>query len=452
MKVGRLVALITLGFAVNVSAQTSLTIYNDGRVLERRVLPNRLSAGSSTHRLALGQLDPSSVFALDSGVTVTGASYDATIDEMNTLRRAVGQKILFVTRLANGALDSVLAEVVGVEPERYRLPDGRITFTRPGMPRYPAELIQEQPTLTLTVRSDKARPTLGLGFFSAGAAWNASYAVVLGPRGQARISGQATIGGLSKRIDDAEIQLLAGNVGRAAKNQYAEGAVMRVSAAPMAMQDGAAQQQVGESHLYTLPGRLSLVPGVETTAMLFEPASAAFERAYTVRGQLPYWGGLPQNGEESTDPVSVTYIVKRPLKTELGDRPIPGGVARVYERDAQGRPQLVGESSLEHTAAGQDLRLDAGTAFDLTARRIQSSYETHREGQRTVAMAAYQVTIANAKDTAVTVDVLEQRAGDWSIVSSSIPADKVSSTITRFRVRVPAKGEATLTYRVRVVW
>jgi len=62
------------------------------------------------------------------------------------------------------------------------------------------------------------------------------------------------------------------------------------------------------------------------------------------------------------------------------------------------------------------------------------------------------VTLTSAKDSATTVEVLEDRAGEWSVLSSSLPAEKVSSTRTRFRVRVPGKGEAVLTYRVRVVW
>jgi hypothetical protein len=38
------------------------------------------------------------------------------------------------------------------------------------------------------------------------------------------------------------------------------------------------------------------------------------------------------------------------------------------------------------------------------------------------------------------------------VLSSSVTADKVSSTVTRFRVPVPARGEAKLTYRIRVIW
>ena len=450
MKRWLMAAAMTLTLGTTAAGQTSLTIYQDGRVLQRRILPIRLPAGLSTQRLALGALDPGSLFPLDSGVAITGSSYDGAVDEANTLRRAVGQRLGFSVRLPNGGRDTVAADLVGVDPERYRLLDGRITFERPGTPLFPAELVLLQPTLTVGVRANRALTTLGLGFFSSGASWSAGYSVTLGNRGAARITGQATVAAGTIRVDEAEVQLLAGNVGRGSPKNFGRDVVaMR---APQAAMESAVQQQIGEAHLYTLPGKLSLTPGAETSVMLFEPASAPYERSFTVRGQLPYWGELGQFGEETTEPVNVTYVIKRPLKTEFGDRPVPGGLVRIYERDAQGRAQLIGESSIDHSAPGQDLRLDAGTAFDLTARRVQTEYESRKEGRQTVAMASYTVTIANAKDSAATVEVLETRGGEWSIVSSSIPAEKVSSTITRFRVRIPAKGEATLTYRVRVVW
>ena len=69
-----------------------------------------------------------------------------------------------------------------------------------------------------------------------------------------------------------------------------------------------------------------------------------------------------------------------------------------------------------------------------------------------MATAAYRVTVTNARDSAATVDVLEERRGEWSVLESSVPAEKLSSTRTRFRLRVPARGEAVLSYRIRVVW
>ncbi|MFL5511328.1 MAG: DUF4139 domain-containing protein, partial [Gemmatimonadales bacterium] len=140
-----------------------------------------------------------------------------------------------------------------------------------------------------------------------------------------------------------------------------------------------------------------------------------------------------------------------------GDRPLPAGVARLYQPDSSGGLQLIGEASMDHTPAGNDLRLNAGNAFDLTARRVQTSYITRRDstkarGVHTVATADYRVTLKNATDSATTIAVEEERAGEWSVLASSAPAEKVSSTLTRFRVRVPARGEAVLTYRIRVIW
>jgi hypothetical protein len=433
-------------------AQRSLTIYNDGRVMVRAALPARVSAGNSSHKLALGFLDPGSVFSLDPETAVMGASYDAAVDEQNTLRRAIGRKLVFETGgWRNGIQDTVIAEVIGVEPELFRLADGTVSFQRPGRPRYPLDLVLTAPTVSINVRSTAAREQLRLAWFTDGAAWNATYQAVLG-RGTARVTGQAQIQSGRLSADEAEIQLLAGNVGRAERDEMVlQRKVVRemAAAAPMAP---AEEQQVGEAHLYTIPGRYSVRPGVTTVAALFEPAATSWERVYSVRGQLPWYGPVAQHGEETQVPVEVQYVLKRGDKTGFGKQPLPMGAWRVFEPDSSGRLQLVGEATAGHTAAGQDLRLTAGTAFDLTAERIQTEFVTQRESRRTVATLAYRVTLTSAKDSAVTVDVLEDRRGEWQVLESSLPAEKLSSTQTRFRVRVPGEGQATLTYRLRVVW
>ncbi len=444
-------AMVLLVFAASpLAAQTSLTIYNDGRVLVRRTVPVSLPAGTSTQQLPLGHLVPGSVFALDSGVTVTGARYDEAIDEGNAMRRAVGQSLRFIVPRANGA-DTVSATVVGANPERFRLPDGRIVFQRPGIPMYPAELVLNEPTLALSLRAASARPNLRLGYFTQGAGWQAEYSVILG-RSSARVSGQAAISGGMLEERDVEVQLLAGSVGQAGgRGQMAPAPMMRAEA--FAVQAPAEEQQVGESHLYTVPGRVTLEPGVMTDVALFDPATAPWERAYVVRGQLNYYGPLQQLGNDpGQTAVNVVYTLKHPARTPFGDMPLPGGVWRLYQPDDAGRVQLIGEASAGHTAPGTDLRLPAGDAFDLTAIRTQMSYSTRRDSTRTSATADYRVSIASAKDSAVTVEVWEDRAGEWSVMQSSVPAEKVSSTRTRFRVRVPAHGEAVLTYRIRAVW
>jgi hypothetical protein len=60
------------------------------------------------------------------------------------------------------------------------------------------------------------------------------------------------------------------------------------------------------------------------------------------------------------------------------------------------------------------------------------------------------VTLHNAKQEPVSVDVRETRSGTWVVVTSSVSAEKLSATEIRFRVSLPAKGDATLTYTVQV--
>jgi hypothetical protein len=452
--------LLTVLPASPLHAQTSLTIYNDGRVLVRRTLPLTLPKGASSQRLALGALDPATLFSLESSVTVMGVSYDGAVDEASALRRSVGKRLVF--RLPpgpSGTRDTVSALVLGVDPLRLQLPDGRISFTPPGAPLYPPEVVVAEPTVNLSVRSAQAQDKLQLGYFTGGASWQASYQVVL-DRADARVTGMAVLGSETLRAENAEVQLLAGSVSRAQPKSPPRPLMMqdrRMAAAEASADQFAGEQRVGEFHLYTLAGRSTLLPGLTTSVALFEPAQVKYEKSYVVHGDVPYWGFLPQQGEETEPPVEVIYTLTRPRKSDFGDRPLPGGVARLYQPDSAGGVQLVGEAALDHTPAGTDLKLNAGTAFDITAKRVQTSYATRRDstkarGVHTVATADYRVTLKNATDSAVTVLVQEERAGEWSVIASSTPAEKVSSTVSRFRVRVPSRGESVLTYRLRVIW
>ena len=156
-------------------------------------------------------------------------------------------------------------------------------------------------------------------------------------------------------------------------------------------------------------------------------------------------------------PVQVWYTLARPRGSAFGERPLPGGTMQLYQADSAGRLQLIGEAATGHTAPGRDLRVQSGDAFDVTAERVQTTYaqEQIAPSQRGLPArqrftAAYRVTLRNAKPVPVTVDVRETRSGQWVVTASSLPAEKLSAAEVRFRVAVPAKGEAMLTYTVQV--
>ena len=431
--------------------QGGYTFYQDGRVLARRTFPGAVPAGASTRAVDLGQVDLGTVTSLDPAIRLTGGSLLPAADVQAALRRAVGKELRFAREK-----DTVRATVLGTEPVRVRLADGSVLFGLPGTPLFPAELAGGDAALTLSLNATSRRDALPLAWYAQGGGWGASYTVVLGGSaagrlgGSARVSGVAVVQAGSIDADDAEVQLLAGNVG------YEGGMPRPMMARGVAMEaaafDKASEQAIGEAHLYTLPGRHALRRGAQLAVALFEPVEVRAEKGYTVSGQVPMYGPLPQYGEEMQVPVAVTYTLPRERKTAFGDLPLPGGTWRLMEPDREGRLQLVGVAGTAHVAAGEPVRLHAGTAFDLTARMVQAEYSQVREGRQTVATADYRWTLANAGAAEVTIDVLEQRGGDWSVVSSSVPAEKLSSTVTRFRVKVPAGGEATLTYRVRARW
>lgn len=443
-------AAILLAIALPLSAQTGLTIYNSGRVLVRRTLPITVPKGTSDQRVSLGVLDPTTIFPLDPAVSLLSATYDGGTDQQSTLRRAVGKNLLFARGV--GAGDTIRATLLAVDPERYRFADGSIGFQAPGMVHFPPDVVIVDPTVRLSLKSSQALPTLGLGYFTSGADWQASYQVILSGK-DARVTGNAVVQSSTLTVAEAELQLLAGEVGSAQPQSPAMRAKGGVMAASAFEDASTSEQRIGEAHLYTVPGKVTLMPGQTSVLALFEPATAPVAKRLVVRSGLPYWGGLPQYGDEQEVPVAVTYVVARALKTPFGDTPVPAGTTRIYQKDGGGRLQLVGESSLGHTAAGQPLELDAGTAFDFTAKRTQTTYTSARDkNSRYSATADYSVTLANATDSATTIDVYEERGGEWSVLQSSIPADRVSSTRVRFRVAVPAKGEATLTYRIKATW
>jgi hypothetical protein len=445
------VAMLVLSAAG--SAQTSLSIYRDGRVVVRQSLPQALQRGRNALTLKLEGLDPATLFSPDTSVAVASATVRYPSNKGQALAGAVGQTLSFVR--AKG--DTVRATVVRAEPPQFRLTDGRVLLESPGEPLFPAELVRTSPEAAIVLDASRARQRTDLAYVTQGVTWEALYQVILtGARCQ--VSGTATVTSQGLRADSADVQLVAGAI-----QQTRMPKVREESERVMFLQRGVAsnadatEEAVGETHVYQLPGRLAIEPGVPVATALFPRSSTAVTQELIVPGVLPWRGWLGQNPEPNRLPVQVWYTVKRAAKTPFGDRPLPAGTVQLYQADSSGRVQLIGEAANDHTAPGRDLRLQSGDAFDVTAERVQTDFTQEqippaRRGLpvRQRLTAAYRVTITNAKSESVTVDVREARYGVWKIVESSVPPEKLSATEQRFRLVVPAGGEVTLTYTVQM--
>jgi len=454
--VGVLLALV----ATPLAAQTSLSIYSDGRVVVRKTIPLKLERGTNTFSLDLPGLDPATLFSPDSSVAVTAAVLRPATDAEAAMRSAIGRTLTFV----RGKGDTVQATVLSVTPPQFKMPNGLLLLSAPGEPLFPAEagLIRTKPEAVVTLEATRARESADLVYVSQGITWEAVYQAVLGGSGSATVNGAATINSSTIKAESAWVQLVAGSVNRVrAPVQFgnAQAGMMMAARDEAAKAAPYAQEEtVGETHVYELPGPVSFDVGSPLTTALFPRARADYVQEFVVPGAMPWRGYFgPIAPDPNAVPVQVWYTFKRAHGSAFGDRPLPGGVMQIFQRDSAGRVQLVGEAAFPHTPAGKDLRVQSGDAFDVTAERVQTDYHQTSlpnpppaRGTHSRVTASYRVTLTNAKSQAVTVDVREDHWGNWSIVESSVPAEKLSSTEQRFRVSVPANGTATLTYTVQV--
>jgi hypothetical protein len=130
-------------------------------------------------------------------------------------------------------------------------------------------------------------------------------------------------------------------------------------------------------------------------------------------------------------------------------RPLPAGVVRVYKADRGGTLRLLGEDAVGHTAVEETARVRLGVAFDVVATRRPVDWS--RVDDRTFE-AEWEIELRNRSAGPETVRVLEHVPGDWRLLRSSLPAERVDARTLRWHVTVPAGGEARLAYRVRTRW
>ncbi len=129
----------------------------------------------------------------------------------------------------------------------------------------------------------------------------------------------------------------------------------------------------------------------------------------------------------------------------LGDA-LPAGTVRVYMRDQRGAPQFIGENGIGHTPMGSALALKTGEAFDV---KVKPTVETRERIGRDRWRTTMRYTLTNARAQASVVELeqagLDSYWDDSRILSESQKSERVDADRVRWRVEVPANGEASVT-------
>ena len=125
----------------------------------------------------------------------------------------------------------------------------------------------------------------------------------------------------------------------------------------------------------------------------------------------------------------------------LGDA-LPAGTVRVYQRDARGNPQFVGEHQIGHTPMGSSLSLATGEAFDIKVKPVVAERTRVNTSPRWRTRMVYEVS--NASPVPVTVEVVQDGLwGDTRITDETLKSERLSADAAVWRMPVPANGRAS---------
>jgi hypothetical protein len=326
---------------------------------------------------------------------------------------------------------------------------GRLVF--PDVP----ENLRDRPTLVISLDNAKAsQQTTELSYLTSGLGWRADYVAELNQGDTALdLSGWVTLTNQSgTTYRNALLQLVAGDVNRVQDQMRVRKTMMMESVAAGAASPQMSEESLFEYHLYTLQRPTTIRDNQTKQVSLLNAAGVPVNKEFRLQGSPYYYRGQHGDlGQKLKIGVFVEFDNRKQVSLGI---PLPKGIVRVYKQDKQGRPQFVGEDRIDHTPENETVRLKLGDAFDVTASRKQTDFrKLGGDGRYNYRFeSAYEMKLKNAKDEGVIVTVVEPVPGDWRMLQESHPHVKVAADTAQWKIKVPAKGEAVLSYRIETMY
>lgn len=435
----------------NAQGDVAVTIYNNNLALvqDRREL--NLPGGRSRQEFpdVSAQIRPETVTLSGGGIGIVEQNFDFDLlTPVAMMQKAVGETVTLVRiNPATGAETRERALVLSANAGVVLQIGNRIEVLRDdGLPvrvifdKVP-ENLRARPTLSVTLESSRGgRQPVTLTYLTPGLGWSADYVALFDEAaGKMDVQGWVTLTNNSGTpYRNANTLLVAGTVGSAGDDGMnyrpyppppPRGGLVRAGT------ETAGRERLGDFYLYPLPERTTIANAQTKQVSFLDVQDAPASRGYEYRNA---WMAT------SNEPVSVNSVLRFSSSRQggLGDA-LPAGTVRVYQRDARGSPQFVGEHSIGHTPMGSDVGLTTGQAFDIKVKPVV-------EERRSIGLFRWQTrmryTLTNASPKSVTVDLIQDGLwGDTRIVAETLKSERRSADQAVWRVNVPANGEASVT-------
>jgi hypothetical protein len=434
------IGLLGLG-ATGSAAGPALTVYSQdlGFVRETRALD--LEGARDTVRLPeVGErLDFSSVRLVPAGGARVGrlayrfdaASGDGVIERARGGRVRVasrGDRVVEGTLVAADGSWLVIRSDDGAVSTLARTAVEEVRLAKP-----PGDMLL-RPTLEAVIEGGKrGRVDAELTYLTGGLGWSAEHVLTRTGETGGTWSASVTVDNSTGReFRDATLKLVAGEPRRDVTRP--PGPMLRATVMGEGFEAKAdlVEEAFADYHLYSLDRPATLRDRESQALSMIAPRTVKLTPRYLYRG-----GGRG---------VTSQLLVENTSAAGLGV-PLPAGRVRVYQADPGGALQFTGETRIGHTAEGEKVTLDVGTAFDLAAERREVYNRRLSDREREVQV---EVKLRNRKKGDVSILVEEPVAGDHEVLKSSHPATRKDANTLQFTLPVAAGQETILTYTLRV--
>lgn len=466
-----------------------LTVYNSNLALirEERIIPLAKGANRVVVPDVPATIDPTSLHfaAGDAGavkVLEQNYQYDL-VNQHKLLEKYLGKTVEFFRPDPESRKEfSVSGKLLAVGPEAGSWRGGGDMPLNPGLiaeiggkvevnpvgrlvlPSLPEGLILKPQLEWQLTSAREGDQKAEISYLASSLSWSSDYVALLSKDdGKLDLQGWVTLVNHSgTAFRNAGLKLVAGDVNRLPEPQGgAEGYQdrdMRMMAASEAPQFK--QRELFEYKIYTLQRRTDLNNNESKQIELVTAKDVPARKQLIYDGMEEGWRYWLNNvsyrnqgsmGQQGKTKVGVYLLFKNDKKSGLGI-PLPGGKARVYKRDEDGREQFIGEDQLDHTPKDEEVRLYMGNAFDVVGSRAQTDFRTLSSGH--IVEETFLIKVRNHKEEAVEVAVYEHpwRWSQWDLVKSSVPGEKVDQTTLKFPLKLAPDQEKSVTYTIRYTW
>lgn len=286
--------------------------------------------------------------------------------------------------------------------------------------------------------------------------WTPDYTLYLNGNG-GTLSLYGAVTNSAKDYDNISLSLFYGQVKRNTRGyyyptyDYATGATRTLQSASAPTY---APQNVFEYYKFDL-GNVALQKG-NSEFSLIEKSASSIRKTYEMQVT-----GSSAEGQYS--PLAINLAMNNSVSNGLGIA-LPAGPVRVMNADG-----FVGEDYVQETPVNEVLKLYIGDAFDVigTSKLVNQTTQEivscdprimapqnaplciNEKGSIYVNTYTYEATVKNKKSESVDVVLSYTPYGDWVMVGESMPSEKVSQNLVRWKFAIPADSEKTLEFIIR---